>query len=60
MIDVYDALTSERPYKAPWTHENAMLELNRQAGETLDRNLIEAFERSPGQSMMQMQVSGKS
>ena len=60
MIDVYDALTSERPYKAAWTHENAMLELHRQAGETLDRNLIEAFERSPGQSMMQMQVSGKS
>ena len=60
VIDVYDALTSERPYKAPWTHENAMLELNRQAGETLDRNLIEAFERSLGQSMMQMQVSGKS
>jgi HD-GYP domain-containing protein (c-di-GMP phosphodiesterase class II) len=46
VVDVYDALTSERPYKAAWTHEEAMLELHRQAGKTLDKSLIVAFEQS--------------
>lgn len=46
VVDVYDALTSERPYKTAWTHEDAMLELHRQAGETLDQSMIEAFEQS--------------
>jgi putative nucleotidyltransferase with HDIG domain len=46
VVDVYDALTSERPYKAAWTHKDAMLELYRQAGKTLDKNLIAAFEQS--------------
>jgi HD-GYP domain-containing protein (c-di-GMP phosphodiesterase class II) len=46
VVDVYDALTSERPYKAAWSHEEAMLELHRQAGKTLDKGLIAAFEES--------------
>ncbi len=46
VVDVYDALTSERPYKAAWTHQEAMLELHRQAGKTLDKSLIAAFEHS--------------
>ncbi len=46
VVDVYDALTSERPYKAAWTHGDAMLELHRQAGKTLDKSLIAAFEQS--------------
>ena len=46
VVDVYDALTSERPYKAAWTHDAAMLELDCQAGITLDAGLIAAFERS--------------
>ena len=46
VVDVYDALTSERPYKTAWTHQDAMLELHRQAGETLDQSMIEAFEQS--------------
>jgi HD-GYP domain-containing protein (c-di-GMP phosphodiesterase class II) len=46
VVDVYDALTSERPYKAAWSHEDAMLELQRQAGKTLDQSLIAAFEQS--------------
>jgi HD-GYP domain-containing protein (c-di-GMP phosphodiesterase class II) len=46
VVDVYDALTSERPYKAAWSHQEAMLELHRQAGKTLDQSLIVAFEQS--------------
>jgi HD-GYP domain-containing protein (c-di-GMP phosphodiesterase class II) len=52
VVDVYDALTSERPYKAAWTHEEAMLELQRQAGKTLDQSLIAAFEQSLEQNLI--------
>ncbi len=52
VVDVYDALTSERPYKAAWSHEEAMLELQRQAGKTLDKSLIVAFEHSLEQNLV--------
>ena len=32
VADVFDALTHERPYKAAWTPEQAMLEIHRAAG----------------------------
>jgi len=43
LIDVYDALTSERPYKAAWTHEEAVAELARAAGTQFDPHLTERF-----------------
>nr|WP_216318763.1 HD-GYP domain-containing protein [Deinococcus aestuarii] len=43
VVDVYDALTSERPYKPSWTHEDALAELRRMAGRHLDPELLEAF-----------------
>ncbi|BDP41270.1 hypothetical protein DAETH_12390 [Deinococcus aetherius] len=43
IVDVYDALTSERPYKPSWTHEDALAELGRMAGRHLDPRLLEAF-----------------
>jgi PAS domain S-box-containing protein len=43
IIDVYDALTSERPYKPAWSHERAISELEGQAGRTLDARLVEHF-----------------
>uniref|UniRef100_UPI001FE6AE4C HD-GYP domain-containing protein n=1 Tax=Deinococcus planocerae TaxID=1737569 RepID=UPI001FE6AE4C len=43
VVDVYDALTSERPYKPSWTHEDALAELRRMAGRHLDPALLEAF-----------------
>lgn len=43
MVDVYDALTSERPYKRAWTHEEAVQEINTQAGKQFDAELVRAF-----------------
>lgn len=41
--DVYDALTTERPYKRPISHEAAVSELRRQAGASLDPRVAQAF-----------------
>ena len=35
MADVYDALTTARPYKEAWTHERAVEEILRQSGQPL-------------------------
>lgn len=43
LIDVYDALTSERPYKAAWPHADAVAELARGAGTQFDPELTERF-----------------
>lgn len=41
--DVFDALTSERPYKKAWTVEEAVEELDRGRGAHFDPQLIEKF-----------------
>lgn len=43
VVDIYDALTSVRPYKAAWTHAEAAAELRRIAGQSLDPAMVEAF-----------------
>lgn len=43
VVDVYDALTSERPYKRAWTHEEAATQLRREAGVLLDARVVETF-----------------
>jgi len=43
VVDIYDALTSHRPYKAAWTHAEAAAELRRIAGQSLDSAIVEAF-----------------
>lgn len=45
LADVYDALTSPRPYKDAWTHEQARNELLRLNGRQFDPAVIEAFLR---------------
>lgn len=45
IADVYDALTSVRPYKAAWTPEAAAQELQRSAGTQFDPQLVEVFIR---------------
>lgn len=45
ICDVYDALTSVRPYKAAWTSEEALEELALRAGTQFDPDLVEHFLR---------------
>ncbi len=43
LADMYDALTGERPYKAAWTHEQAIQEVIRMKGIAFDPIVVEAF-----------------
>ncbi|MDH5632580.1 MAG: HD domain-containing protein [Gammaproteobacteria bacterium] len=43
VADVFDALTSERPYKKAWSNEDAVNLLEQLAGEKLDRDCVEAL-----------------
>ena len=43
VVDVYDALTSRRPYKEPWSHEKARQYLLDQCGKQLDPELVHLF-----------------
>ncbi len=45
IVDVYDALRSERPYKPPWTEGRALDELRAMAGRGLDPDLTSVFLR---------------
>jgi PAS domain S-box-containing protein len=44
VVDVYDALRSKRPYKEPWSHEDAVKYILSRSGEQFDPEIIEAFE----------------
>jgi len=43
IIDVYDALISERPYKKPFSHEEAIKIINEGSGTHFDPVLIDVF-----------------
>ena len=43
VADVFDALTSVRPYKEAWSNEEAILMLKKLAGETLDQDCVTAL-----------------
>jgi len=43
--DVFDALTSKRPYKEPFTYEKAMEILEDSAGSHFDPNIIDTFKK---------------
>ena len=45
VADVFDALTSERPYKRAWAPQEAMEEIERQAGRQFDPRVVEAARR---------------
>ena len=43
VVDVWDALTHERPYKRAWTASEALAEVRAQAGRHFDPQVVEAF-----------------
>lgn len=43
VADVFDALTSKRPYKEAWSNEEAIRKLNELSGETLDQECVNAL-----------------
>jgi putative two-component system response regulator len=43
IADVYDALVSERPYKKPFTHEQAMNIITEESGTHFDPKIVGAF-----------------
>ncbi len=45
VVDVYDALTSDRPYRAAWTDERALAYLMEEAGRQFDPHVVQAFLR---------------
>lgn len=49
IADAYDAITSRRPYKDPFDHDEAMRRIRIDSGKHFDPELVEAFLRSESQ-----------
>ena len=45
VVDVWDALTSDRPYRKAWTHEKARLYMTEQSGTQFEPRVVETFFR---------------
>jgi putative nucleotidyltransferase with HDIG domain len=45
VVDVYDALTSNRPYRRPFSHEKALDEIQQQIELHFDPEVVQAFKR---------------
>jgi HD-GYP domain-containing protein (c-di-GMP phosphodiesterase class II) len=45
VVDVYDALVSDRPYRRAWSYEMALEYLHQQSGKLFDPKVVEVFTR---------------
>lgn len=54
VVDVFEALSSDRPYRKALTREDAIEELRRSAGTQFDPKLVEVFERLYRQGRIQV------
>jgi len=43
IADVYDAMTSDRPYRRAWTHEVALEHIRSQSGKHFDPQIVDVF-----------------
>jgi HD-GYP domain-containing protein (c-di-GMP phosphodiesterase class II) len=43
VVDVFDALTSDRPYRSAWSHSQAIAYIKEQAGHQFDPRVVELF-----------------
>jgi putative two-component system response regulator len=43
IVDVWDALTSDRPYRAAWNKEDALTYIREQSGKHFDPDIVELF-----------------
>jgi len=43
VVDVWDALTSDRPYRAAWSHEEALAYIREQSGKHFDPQVVDLF-----------------
>ncbi|WP_407572732.1 HD domain-containing phosphohydrolase [Deinococcus altitudinis] len=52
VVDTYDALVSERPYKSAWSRQEAEAELSQQAGQQFDPVMVQAFLRLEAENLL--------
>ncbi|MFN3286267.1 MAG: HD-GYP domain-containing protein, partial [bacterium] len=50
VVDVFDALTSDRPYRGAWSREEAPRYIREQAGSQFDPRVVEVFLREVGEA----------
>lgn len=50
VVDVFDALTSDRPYRKAWSREEALRYIRGQAGSQFDPRVVEVFLREVGEA----------
>jgi len=49
IVDVYDALVSERSYKEAYTHEESMMIINEESGKSFDPDIVDIFNKIQNQ-----------
>lgn len=59
VVDVWDALTSDRPYRPAWSHEEAMKYIKEQSGKHFDPNVVEKFIEMMGKPVAQKPLTDK-
>lgn len=50
IVDVWDALTSDRPYRAAWSHEKTLTHIQNGSGQHFDPQVVQAFTKLIAQS----------
>jgi HD-GYP domain-containing protein (c-di-GMP phosphodiesterase class II) len=55
VVDAYDAMTSDRPYRKAMSHQEAMAEIRAQAGTHFDPQVVDIFERVMAQRVEELE-----